>query len=84
MRLWPTADTWPEVFDDSEARSDWGWRHDYNLEAMVDIMFQNLRRQHQMAETRWFLSRLARTPKHVHMYNVYKFLCPLHFLLTTL
>ncbi|XP_042221428.1 L-threonine 3-dehydrogenase, mitochondrial-like [Homarus americanus] len=42
------ADTWPEVFDDSEARRDWGWRHHYNLEAMCQVMFDNLRRQHQL------------------------------------
>lgn len=42
------ADTWPEVFDDSEARSDWGWHHSYDLEAMCNIMFDNLRRQHNM------------------------------------
>ena len=29
------ADTWPEVFDDSGARSDWGWSHDYDLAKLV-------------------------------------------------
>ena len=33
-----TADTWPEVFDDSGARADWGWSHDYNLTRLVETM----------------------------------------------
>lgn len=32
------ADTWPEVFDDSGARADWGWSHDYNLTRLVETM----------------------------------------------
>ncbi|KAK7077799.1 hypothetical protein SK128_024070 [Halocaridina rubra] len=42
------ADTWPEVFDDTEARIDWGWKHDYDLKAMCQIMFNNLRIQHKI------------------------------------
>ncbi|KAK3885250.1 hypothetical protein Pcinc_010524 [Petrolisthes cinctipes] len=44
------ADTWPEVFDDSEARRDWGWQHHYDLKAMCTIMFDNLRRQNQQEQ----------------------------------
>ena len=33
-----TADTWPEVFDDSGARADWGWSHEYDLPRLVDTM----------------------------------------------
>ena len=39
----PTAETWPEVFDDSEARADWGWKHDHDLPGMCDVMFSRLR-----------------------------------------
>lgn len=36
------ADTWPMVFDDSGARSDWGWKHDYDLQDLVKVMFKFL------------------------------------------
>lgn len=26
------AESWPSSIDDSQARSDWGWKHDYDLE----------------------------------------------------
>ena len=38
------ADEWLMVFDDNQARQDWGWKHDYDLEHLVDIMITNLRR----------------------------------------
>ncbi|XP_071964390.1 L-threonine 3-dehydrogenase, mitochondrial-like isoform X2 [Antedon mediterranea] len=34
------ADSWPQVFDDSGARKDWGWRHQYDLNGMVNIMLE--------------------------------------------
>lgn len=37
------ADSWPMSIDDSEARRDWGWKHDYDLERMVDDMLTRLR-----------------------------------------
>lgn len=36
------ADSWPSVIDDSKARADWGWRHRYDLAAMVAEMLQKL------------------------------------------
>lgn len=36
------ADSWPNSIDDSEARKDWGWQPDYNLEAMTRDMLKNL------------------------------------------
>ncbi len=36
------ADSWPQTIDDSEARSDWGWAHQYDLEQMTAIMLDNL------------------------------------------
>jgi nucleoside-diphosphate-sugar epimerase len=37
------ADSWPKKIDDTEARSDWGWEHEYDLEKMVEVMMKNLR-----------------------------------------
>jgi len=36
------ADSWPQSIDDSEARSDWGWAHQFSLEDMTTIMLENL------------------------------------------
>ncbi|XP_016379394.1 L-threonine 3-dehydrogenase, mitochondrial-like, partial [Sinocyclocheilus rhinocerous] len=33
-----TADSWPMVFDDSNARSDWGWKHNYGLPELIQTM----------------------------------------------
>lgn len=37
------ADSWPQSIDDSVARKDWGWKHQYDLDAMTIDMLQNLR-----------------------------------------
>jgi nucleoside-diphosphate-sugar epimerase len=39
------AASWPNSIDDSVAQRDWGWRLQYNLQAMVDDMLANLRLQ---------------------------------------
>ena len=39
------ADSWPNSLDDSAAREEWGWRPEYDLDAMVDDMLDNLRRK---------------------------------------
>ena len=36
------ADSWPQSIDDSTARSDWGWKPDYDLERMTKDMIENL------------------------------------------
>ena len=36
------ADSWPEEVDDSEARENWGWKHEYDLSAIVDDMLENM------------------------------------------
>ncbi len=36
--LFLLADSWPMVFDDSNARSDWGWKHNYGLPELVQTM----------------------------------------------
>lgn len=38
------ADSWPDSIDDSEARSDWGWSHKYDLAQLTKIMLESLRR----------------------------------------
>uniref|UniRef100_A0A1L8E051 L-threonine 3-dehydrogenase, mitochondrial n=1 Tax=Nyssomyia neivai TaxID=330878 RepID=A0A1L8E051_9DIPT len=38
------ADSWPQVFDDSEARSDWGWEHKYNMQDLVEMMIGDVRK----------------------------------------
>lgn len=37
------ANTWPQTIDDSIARQDWGWQHDYGLDGMVAEMIRNWR-----------------------------------------
>lgn len=37
------ADSWPSKIDDSEARKDWGWKPQYDLEAMTDVMLEMLK-----------------------------------------
>ncbi|MDA4120623.1 MAG: NAD-dependent epimerase/dehydratase family protein [Thaumarchaeota archaeon] len=37
------ADSWPMSIDDSEARRDWGWKYDYDLQRMVADMLTKLR-----------------------------------------
>jgi nucleoside-diphosphate-sugar epimerase len=37
------ADSWPGSIDDSVARSEWGWKHEFDLEKMTDAMLNNLK-----------------------------------------
>jgi threonine 3-dehydrogenase len=37
------ADSWPQSIDDSAARNDWGWRPEYDLDAMSADMLHHLR-----------------------------------------
>ncbi|MBM3579838.1 MAG: NAD-dependent epimerase/dehydratase family protein [Alphaproteobacteria bacterium] len=36
------ADSWPRSIDDSEARAQWGWKSEYDLEKMTKDMIRNL------------------------------------------
>jgi nucleoside-diphosphate-sugar epimerase len=36
------ADSWPQSIDDRQARQDWGWHHEYDLEKMTEVMLTEL------------------------------------------
>ena len=36
------AESWPDMMDDSCARQEWGWHHEYNLPAMTKDMLEKL------------------------------------------
>jgi nucleoside-diphosphate-sugar epimerase len=36
------ADGWPASIDDSSAREDWGWNHQFDLEKMTVDMLEHL------------------------------------------
>lgn len=36
------ADSWPKSIDDSRAREDWGWQHEFDLEKMSKNMLESL------------------------------------------
>jgi len=40
------ADSWPQSIDDSVARADWGWKHEYDLPKMTKDMLDNLQVVH--------------------------------------
>ncbi len=37
------ADSWPASIDDSSARQDWGWHHQFELDAITNEMLENLK-----------------------------------------
>jgi nucleoside-diphosphate-sugar epimerase len=39
------ADSWPSSIDDSKAREDWGWKHEFNLDKISEDMIKNLKKQ---------------------------------------
>lgn len=43
------ADSWPMNFDDSNARKDWGWKHDYDLPELVQTMLNYFGAETRMA-----------------------------------
>lgn len=47
------ADSWPESIDDSAAREEWGWKPDYNLQAMVKDMLEVLGKRHREGKLNW-------------------------------
>jgi nucleoside-diphosphate-sugar epimerase len=39
------ADSWPISLDDSDARRDWGWKPQYNLSLMTEIMLREIEKK---------------------------------------
>ena len=39
------ADSWPQIIDDSHARKDWGWQHDFDLASMTKDIVTSLKNQ---------------------------------------
>ena len=37
------ADSWPNSVDDTKARADWDWSHDYDLDKMTKDMLDNIK-----------------------------------------
>jgi nucleoside-diphosphate-sugar epimerase len=37
------ADSWPQSIDDTVARNDWNWKHEYDLGRMTSEMLLNLK-----------------------------------------
>ncbi|MDE6076435.1 MAG: NAD-dependent epimerase/dehydratase family protein [Muribaculaceae bacterium] len=44
------ADSWPDSLDDTCAREEWGWKPEYDLDAMTKDMLKNLRVKLNIAE----------------------------------
>ena len=42
------ADSWPSSINDSDARNDWGWAPEYDLEKMAKDMVYNLQNQYKI------------------------------------
>ncbi len=42
------ADSWPDSVDDTEARNDWGWQAEFELEQLVNEMLTNLTRTREV------------------------------------
>ena len=42
------ADSWPSSIDDSKAREDWGWKHEFDLEKMTGAMLEGIKEVHQV------------------------------------
>ncbi|MFO7719944.1 MAG: NAD-dependent epimerase, partial [Gillisia sp.] len=38
------ANSWPGSIDDKEARKDWGWKHDFDLEKLTKTMLEGLKK----------------------------------------
>ncbi len=44
------ADTWPKSIDDSVARKDWNWNHEFDLQKMSDEMLTELGKKYAASE----------------------------------
>ncbi len=39
------AESWPRSISDEAAQKDWGWKHEYDLPKMVQVMIENIRKR---------------------------------------
>ncbi|MBT7996899.1 MAG: NAD-dependent epimerase, partial [Bacteroidetes bacterium] len=39
------ADSWPASIDDTQAQKDWGWKPEYDLDKMVDVMLSEIKKK---------------------------------------
>ena len=39
------ADSWPQSIDDSEARIDWNWQHEFNLKTMTKDILNHIQKK---------------------------------------
>ena len=37
------ANSWPKTIDDADARKDWGWKPEFDLDSMSEVMIQKLK-----------------------------------------
>jgi nucleoside-diphosphate-sugar epimerase len=44
------ADSWPQSIDDSVARAEWGWKHEYDLDKMTVDMLKAIRAKKERGE----------------------------------
>ncbi|KAM9334118.1 L-threonine 3-dehydrogenase, mitochondrial-like [Symphorus nematophorus] len=44
------ADSWPMALEDSTARRDWGWKHEYDLPELVQTMLTHITTGNQVAQ----------------------------------
>lgn len=44
------ADSWPSDIDDSSAREDWNWKHEFDLEALTEKMLAGVAKQLKLAK----------------------------------
>src|SRR5688572_38682 len=42
------ANSWPQSIDDSVAREEWGWKHEYDLSRMTKDMLDNLQKEERI------------------------------------
>lgn len=42
------ADSWPSSIDDSRAREDWGWQHQFDLDQMTTAMLEGIKEVHEV------------------------------------
>ena len=40
------ADSWPQSIDDTQAKKDWNWQYEFDLEKMTDVMLNSLKKKY--------------------------------------